>query len=122
MHLTAGDTHAPYMHTSSRQEASARCHSHAPPPERLKNTACTPQTHPSCRPHGPQGDLTCGLGVAETLACVLTTVRVAPLTIADMDVIDVGVGFQREDEADQVCGRQQHRNGVHQGPEDIGGI
>lgn len=51
---------------------------------------------------------------AGTLLCVLT-VCVAPLAIADMDIIDVGVGLQREYEADQIRSRQQHRYGVHQG-------
>ena len=41
----------------------------------------------------------------------------APLAIADMDIIDVGVGLQSEDEADQVRSGQQHRDCVHQRPE-----
>ncbi len=61
------------------------------------------------------GDITSGVGGAGALLCVLT-VCMAPLAIADMDIIDVGVGLQCEDEANQVCSRQQHRDGVHQGP------
>lgn len=61
------------------------------------------------------GDLTSGAGGAGALLCVLT-VCVACVAIADMDIIDVGVGLQCEDEADQVRSRQQHRNCVHQGP------
>lgn len=52
---------------------------------------------------------------AGTLLCVLT-MCMAALAIADMDIIDVGVGLQCEDEANQVCSRQQHRNCVHQRP------
>lgn len=58
------------------------------------------------------GDLTSGVVGAGTLLCVLT-VCMAPVAIADMDIIDVGVGLQCEDEADQVRSREQHRNCVH---------
>lgn len=44
------------------------------------------------------GDFTSGVGGAGTLLCVLT-VCMAPVTIADMDIIDVGMGLQCEDEA-----------------------
>lgn len=47
---------------------------------------------------------------------VVLTVRVARLAIADVDVVDVRVGLQCEDEANQVGSRQQHRDGVHQWP------
>lgn len=58
------------------------------------------------------GDLTSGVVGAGTLLCVLT-MCMPPLAIADMDIIDVRVGLQCEDDADQVCSRQQHRNCVH---------
>lgn len=61
------------------------------------------------------GDLARGLGDAGAHLCVLT-VCMARLAIADVDVIDVGVGLQSEDEADQVRSREQHRNSVHQRP------
>lgn len=59
------------------------------------------------------GDLTSG--VAGTLMYVLT-VRMAAVDITDMDIINVGVSLEREDEANQVCSGQQHRDGVHQRP------
>ena len=62
----------------------------------------------------PSDDLTGGAVAAHTLLCVLT-VCVAPLTVADVDVVDVRVCLQCEDEADQVRGGQQHRDRVHQG-------
>lgn len=62
------------------------------------------------------GDLTSGPGRTGACLCVLT-VCMAPLAIADMDIIDVGVGLQSEDEADQVRSGQQHRDCVHQRPE-----
>lgn len=62
-----------------------------------------------------RGDLTSGVGSACARLIVLT-VHVTRLTIADVDVIDVRVGLQCEDEANQVCSRQQHRNRVHQWP------
>lgn len=61
------------------------------------------------------GDLTSGVGGGGTLLCILT-VRVAPVTIADMDIIDVGMGLQCEDEANQVRSRQEDRNRVHKRP------
>lgn len=61
------------------------------------------------------GDLTSGVGGAGAHLWVLT-VCMACLAIADMDIIDVGVGLQCENEADQVCSRQQHRNCIYQGP------
>lgn len=60
-----------------------------------------------------RGDLTSGVGSAGALLSILT-VRVTRMAVADVDVIDVRVGLQREDEANQVCSRQQHRNSVHQ--------
>lgn len=62
------------------------------------------------------GDLTSRPERAGARLCVLT-VCMAPLAIADMDIIDVGVGLQSEDEADQVRSGQQHRDCVHQRPE-----
>lgn len=59
------------------------------------------------------GDLARELGDAGARLCVLT-VCMARLAIADVDVVDVGVGLQSEDEADQVRSREQHRNSVHQ--------
>lgn len=60
-------------------------------------------------------DLTSGVGgICASLYPL--TVCMARLAIADMDIIDVGVGLQCEDEANQVCCRQQHRYCVHQGP------
>lgn len=53
------------------------------------------------------GGLGSGLGDASVHLC---------LAFADVDVVDVGVGLQCEDEANQVCGRKQHRNSVHQWP------
>lgn len=47
---------------------------------------------------------------------IVLTVHVTHVAIADVDVIDVGVGLQCEDEANQVGSRQQHRNRVHQRP------
>lgn len=56
-------------------------------------------------------------GVASACArLIVLTVRMTRLAIADVDVIDVRVGLQSEDEANQVRSRQQHRNGVHQWP------
>lgn len=60
-----------------------------------------------------RGDLTSGVGSAGARLSILT-VRVTRMAVADVDVIDVRVGLQREDEANQVCSRQQHRNSVHQ--------
>jgi len=37
----------------------------------------------------------------------------ASVAITDMDIIDVGMGLQGEDEADQVRSRQQDGNSVH---------
>lgn len=62
-----------------------------------------------------RGDLTSGVGSACARLIVLT-VHVTRLTIADVNVIDVRVGLQCEDEANQVGSRQQHRNRVHQWP------
>lgn len=53
------------------------------------------------------GGLGSGLGDASAHLC---------LAFADVDVVDVGVGLQREDEANQVCSREQHRDRVHQWP------
>lgn len=53
------------------------------------------------------GGLSSGLGDAGAHLC---------LAFADVDVVDVGVGLQCEDEANQVCSREQHRNSVHQWP------
>lgn len=53
------------------------------------------------------GDLGSPVGGAGALLCVLT-VCLARIGVADMDVVDVGVGLQSEDEADQVGGGQQH--------------
>lgn len=61
------------------------------------------------------GGLTSGVGSAGGRLSVLT-VHVTRLAIADVDVIDVRVGLQCEDKADQVRSRQQHGNGVHQRP------
>ena len=50
---------------------------------------------------------------------VLTLGPGAPLPagpLADVDVVDVFVGLQSEDEADEVCDGQQHGDGVHQRP------
>lgn len=44
----------------------------------------------------------------------LTLVVVVHVT--DLDVVDVGVGLQGEDEANQVGGGQQHGDGVYQRP------
>lgn len=63
----------------------------------------------------PCGDLTSGVGSTGVRLSVLT-VRVTRLAIADVDVVDVRVGLQCEDEANQVRGRQQHGNCVHQRP------
>lgn len=71
-------------------------------------------TRVACTETMPGGDLTRGAVAAHTLLCVLT-VCVAPLTVADVDVVDVRVGFQCEDEADQVGSGQQHGDCVHQG-------
>lgn len=40
----------------------------------------------------------------------------AAVAVADVDVVDVGVGLQGENEPNQVGSRQQHRDSVHQGP------
>lgn len=71
-------------------------------------------TQVGCKRTG-RGDLTSGVGSACARLIVLT-VRVIRLAIADVDVIDVRVGLQCEDEANQVRSRQQHRNRVHQWP------
>lgn len=90
-------------------------------------TACSQNTQ-TCRNHlagginagintrvGCEGMSTGDLGDAGARLCVLT-VCMARLAIADVDVIDVGVGLQSEDEANQVRSREQHRNSVHQRP------
>lgn len=51
------------------------------------------------------GDLTSGVGSACARLIVLT-VYVTHLAVADVDVIDVRVGLQCEDEANQVRSRQ----------------
>lgn len=37
------------------------------------------------------------------------------MTVADVDVIDVRVGFEGEEEADEVGSREQDGHRVHQG-------
>lgn len=60
-------------------------------------------------------DLTSGIVGVGTLLCILT-VCLSPITVADMDIINVCMGLECEDEPDQIGSRQQDGNGVHQRP------
>lgn len=73
-------------------------------------------THVGCKRISNCG-LTSVVGGAGAPLCVVT-LRMACLAITYLDIIDVGVGLQCEDEANQVCSRQQHRNSIDQGPVD----